>query len=142
MHSQKRHIAKTITWRFVATGTTFLLTLFFFRDDPNATEKATWVAIAEASLKMIFYYYHERIWYKTKLNVKSSVRHLMKTVTWRVIASVTTFVVALFFFRENPTAMEKASSVAIIETFIKMFFYYVHERLWHLSNFGLTRDQK
>ncbi len=140
MHSRKRHIAKTITWRIVATGTTFLLTLFFFRDDPNATEKASWVAVAEASLKMIFYYYHERVWYNAKMKIRSSVRHLMKTVTWRVIASVTTFLVALFFFRDNPAAMEKASSVAIIETFIKMLFYYLHERAWHATKFGLKGD--
>jgi len=137
MPSRKRHIAKTITLRIIATGTTFLLTLFFFRDDPNATEKATWVAVAEASLKMIFYYYHERIWFKIKVGVRSAVRHLMKTVTWRIIASVTTFLVALFFFRENPTAMEKATWVAVVETFIKMLFYYIHERAWHKSKFGL-----
>ncbi len=140
MPSRKRHIAKTITWRIVATGTTFILTLLFFRDDPNATEKATWVAIAEASLKMILYYYHERIWFKTKINVSSNVRHIFKTVTWRVIASVTTFLLALFFFKENPEAMEKATWIALIETALKMLFYYLHERAWHLSKFGLENE--
>ena len=38
--------------------------MIFFRDDPNAAEKATGVAITETVLKMIFYYYHERIWFK------------------------------------------------------------------------------
>ncbi len=137
MPSRKRHIAKTITWRIVATGTTFILTLIFFRDDPNATEKASWVAVVEASLKMIFYYYHERLWYKIKLNVRSTVRHFFKTVTWRVIASVTTFLVALFFFKENPDAMEKATWIALVETVLKMLFYYLHERAWHVSKFGL-----
>ena len=137
MTSKKRHIAKTITWRIVATGTTFLLTLLFFRDDPNATEKASWVAIAEASLKMSFYYYHERIWYNTRINVSSRVRHLFKTITWRVIASVTTFLLALFFFNEDPQAMEKATWIALTETVLKMLFYYLHERAWHSSQFGL-----
>ena len=140
MPSRKRHIAKTITWRIVATGTTFLLTLLFFREDPNATEKATWVAIAEASLKMILYYYHERIWFNTKINVSSNVRHVFKTVTWRVIASITTFLLALFFFNDNPEAMEKATWIALIETALKMLFYYLHERAWHLSKFGLEKE--
>ena len=140
MPSRKRHIAKTITWRIVATGTTFLLTLLFFREDPNATEKATWVAIAEASLKMILYYYHERIWFNTKINVSSNVRHIFKTVTWRVIASITTFLLALFFFNDNPEAMEKATWIALIETALKMLFYYLHERAWHLSKFGLEKE--
>ena len=135
--SRKRHIAKTITWRFIATGTTFILTLIFFREDPNATEKASWVALFEAITKMIIYYYHERIWYAVKLNIKSSVRHLFKTITWRIIASVTTFVLAIIFFKDDPGAIEKATGVALVESVLKMLFYYLHERLWYKSKFGL-----
>lgn len=137
MPSRKRHIAKTLTWRVLATTTTFILTLIFFKDDPNATEKASWVALVESSAKMIFYYYHERIWFAAKLNIKSSIRHIFKTITWRVIASGTTFIVAFFFFREDPDAIKKAGSVAIIESGIKMLIYYLHERAWHRSKFGL-----
>lgn len=137
MKSKKRHIAKTLTWRVLATGTTFFLTLFFFREDPNATEKATWVASIEAVLKMILYYYHERLWYTTKLKIKSSLRHLLKTVTWRLIASITTFSLAYFIFKDDPTALQKATGIAVAETFIKMLIYYVHERAWHSSKFGL-----
>lgn len=137
MDSRKRHIAKTITWRIIATATTFALTLIFFHEDPNATSKATWVASIETVLKMIIYYYHERIWYKTKLNMKSSYRHLLKTITWRFTASITTFFIAMFIFRDDPNAMEKATGIAIVEIFLKMLFYYLHERAWHTSKFGL-----
>lgn len=137
MQSKKRHIAKTLTWRILATGTTFLLTLFFFREDPDATEKASWVAFAEALIKMVLYYYHERIWYTTKIKIKSSLRHLSKTITWRIIASLTTFGLAFFIFNDDPEAMQKASGIALAETFIKMAIYYVHERAWHTSKFGL-----
>lgn len=140
MQSKKRHIAKTITWRIIATGTTFILTLIFFRDDPNATEKATWVAMVEASVKMIIYYYHERFWYRSKVQWRSSVRHLVKTITWRVIASVTTFAIAFLIFKEDPDAMQKATGIALVETALKMLFYYLHERAWHLSKFGLTKS--
>lgn len=67
--SRKRHIAKTITWRIIASATTFVLAMIFFRDDPNATEKATGVAITESILKMIFYYLHERVWYKSNFGL-------------------------------------------------------------------------
>ena len=137
MQSRKRHIAKTITWRIIATGTTFVLTLIFFRDDPNATSKATWVAAIETVLKMIIYYYHERLWYNFKTEMKSKLRHLMKTITWRFTASLTTFLIAYFIFREDPGAMEKASGIALVEIFLKMLFYYLHERAWHTSKFGL-----
>ena len=67
--SRKRHIAKTITWRIIASTTTFILALIFFKDDPNAAQKATGIAIAETILKMVFYYFHERAWYKYNFGV-------------------------------------------------------------------------
>lgn len=67
----------------------------------------------------------------------SQKRHLAKTITWRVIASLTTFVVALIFFSEDPLATQKATGVALTESVIKMGLYYFHERFWYKSNFGL-----
>lgn len=69
--SRKRHIAKTITWRVIASATTFILAMLFFGDDPNAASKATGVAIAETVLKMLLYYYHERFWYKSNFGLTS-----------------------------------------------------------------------
>ena len=69
--SRKRHIAKTITWRVLASLTTFIVAYIFFRDDPNVTEKATGVALTEAIIKMGLYYYHERVWYKSNFGLKS-----------------------------------------------------------------------
>ncbi len=142
MQSQKRHIAKTITWRIIASATTFVLTLFFFKEDPDATQKAMWVALFESTSKMIFYYYHERAWYSIKLKMRSSVRHLIKTVTWRIIASLTTFIIALIIFKEDTQAMEKASGIAIVETFIKMLLYYLHERVWYKQDLGLDQRKE
>ena len=68
--SRKRHIVKTITWRIIASGTTFLLALFFFQDDEKAVEKATGIAIAESAIKMVFYYFHERDWYNSNFGIK------------------------------------------------------------------------
>jgi uncharacterized membrane protein len=61
---------------------------------------------------------------------KSRFRHLAKTLTWRVIASATTFGLALFFFADDPRAMQKAGGIAVAETVIKMIMYYFHERAW------------
>ncbi len=68
--SRKRHIAKTVTWRVLASLTTFVVAFIFFRDDPNVTEKATAVALTEAVIKMGLYYFHERIWYKSNFGLK------------------------------------------------------------------------
>ena len=67
--SQKRHIAKTITWRILASLTTFIIAYIFFRDDPNVTEKATAVALTESLIKMGLYYFHERVWYKSNFGL-------------------------------------------------------------------------
>ena len=71
------------------------------------------------------------------MSAVSHKRHLAKTVTWRVIASATTFALAWFFFRDDPLVAEKATGVAIAETIIKMALYYVHERAWYNFNFGI-----
>ena len=65
-----RHISKAITWRIIASTTTFLLALAFFGDDAQAIKKATGVALAETILKMVLYYFHERVWFRVKFGRK------------------------------------------------------------------------
>ena len=63
----------------------------------------------------------------------SKKRHIAKTVTWRIIASATTFVLAKLF----GLSIDKAFYVAGTEFFVKMIFYYYHERIWYRLNFGI-----
>ena len=58
--SKLRHIAKTITWRIIASLTTFALAYLFFGD----ISKATGLMSVEIVLKMALYYLHERVWFK------------------------------------------------------------------------------
>lgn len=58
--SRIRHVAKTITWRIVASLTTFTLTYIFTND----IKIATWLMGAEIIIKLILYYAHERAWFK------------------------------------------------------------------------------
>jgi uncharacterized membrane protein len=142
--SYKRHIAKTITWRVIASFTTFVLALIFFKDDPDAGEKAVGVAIIESGVKMLFYYGHERLWYKINnvVRVISNRRHIAKAITWRVIASVTTFLITLYIFKEESNATEKATGLMLAEALIKMGIYYAHERVWYKINFGVEHERK
>lgn len=72
--SKKRHIAKTITWRIIASLTTFVLAYLFFKEDKEAISKATGVAVAEAAIKMLLYYFHERAWYRSNFGLDKSKR--------------------------------------------------------------------
>lgn len=71
----------------------------------------------------------------------SRVRHLLKTITWRAIASMITFALAWVFFREDPFAASKAAGVALTETVVKMLLYYLHERAWFRVEINLKKNQ-
>lgn len=57
-----RSVTKALSWRIIASATTFLLAILFFGDDPNAIEKATGIALLESIIKMALYFFHERMW--------------------------------------------------------------------------------
>ncbi|MEO9805412.1 MAG: DUF2061 domain-containing protein [Reichenbachiella sp.] len=140
MDSRVRHITKSITWRIVASATTFSLTLAFFGKAELAL--ASWLTAIETSVKIIFYYFHERIWFKLSTNLNSKMRHIAKAVTWRLIASGTTFILALVLFGAHEGALEKATWIALIESVLKMGFYYGHEEIWYRINLGLDNREK
>lgn len=64
-----RSVAKAISWRIIASGTTFILAIIFFGDDPKAVEKATGIAILESIIKMALYFFHERLWINIKWGI-------------------------------------------------------------------------
>lgn len=65
---RKRHIAKTITWRIIATLTTMTLAWIFTGDVSLAIK----FGVVEVIIKMLFYYFHERAWYKySKFGIKN-----------------------------------------------------------------------
>jgi len=59
-------------------------------------------------------------------------RSLMKTLSWRIVATLTTVLLVLVF-SEN---LALATLVGIAEIIVKSVVYYVHERVWNLSSFG------
>ena len=58
--SPKRHLAKAVTWRIIASITTALIA-FAFGLPPKAVGA---VFVADLIIKFVMYYAHERIWYK------------------------------------------------------------------------------
>ena len=70
---------------------------------------------------------------------ESHLRSILKAVTWRVIATGTTFGLALFVFRDHPDALEKSTIVAGLELVIKLVIYYLHERAWQSAPRGTIR---
>ena len=133
---RKRHIAKTITWRIVGSLDTFLLGTFF----SGSLTIGGWIAFSEVLTKTILYYFHERIWVKInfsdkRLN-KNTKRHAVKTFSWRLIGTLDTLLLSWIFTGSPLTGLKIASG----EIITKMVLYYLHERVWFISNYGVEKE--
>ena len=53
-------------------------------------------------------------------------RTMVKTITWRITASLTTFLIAWIFTGD----ILVGASIGSIEAIAKIFLYYFHERIW------------
>ena len=71
---------------------------------------------------------------KVKLNRR---RHIAKTITWRIIASTDTLIIAWLI----TGSWKIGGGIAIIEIITKMILYYLHERAWYASNWGVTKKK-
>ncbi len=72
---------------------------------------------------------------------ESRLRSILKAISWRVIATLTTFTLAYTIFSGSGCegALEKSSLVAALELVIKLFIYYFHERIWQTIPRGTIR---
>jgi len=66
MVTKKRHLAKALTWRFVATFIT-VTTAWVVTGSWRAGLS---VGLADTAVKFAAYYYHERLWYRNKWGVE------------------------------------------------------------------------
>ena len=64
--------------------------------------------------------------------VATKKRSLVKTITWRVIATTDTFILAWLFTSDEVIA----ASIAGLEVVTKLILYYVHERGWSSLQWG------
>ena len=66
---------------------------------------------------------------------ESHLRSLLKATSWRVIATLTTTLIAYFITGEVETAL----TIGSIEFVLKFAIYYAHERAWQLVPRGGIR---
>ncbi|SDQ14454.1 DUF2061 domain-containing protein [Flagellimonas zhangzhouensis] len=131
--SYKRHLAKTITWRLVGTMDTILLS-WAITGNPFTGLK---IGFAEVVTKMTLYYFHERVWLKIDIE-ESRKRHIIKTITWRILGTLDTIVLS-WFISGNPLTGLK---IGFAEVITKMILYYFHERSWYKINYGLDKRNR
>jgi|TARA_R110002153_G_scaffold537_2_gene2587 uncharacterized membrane protein len=66
MVNKKRHILKALTWRLIASLTTFLIGWIATGDIRAGLS----IGVFDFSIKLVLYYLHERIWYKSKYGIE------------------------------------------------------------------------
>ncbi len=59
-------------------------------------------------------------------------RTIIKTITWRVIATVTTIVTIYIWTKSWSISMISG----LVANGLKTIFYYIHERAWNLTDYG------
>ena len=133
MKISKRHLAKTISWRTIGTLDTVLISYFVTGEISYGIK----IGAFEIISKMLLYYFHERLWFRSKIK-NSNKRHILKTFSWRFIGTLDTFTIS-WIITGNLFAGVK---IGLIETISKMILYFWHEKLWYRINFGLNRRNK
>jgi uncharacterized membrane protein len=129
----KRHITKSITWRIIGSLDTFLIVYLI----TGTLESGLKISGMELVTKMILFYLHEQVWFKYKITNPNK-RNLFKTFTWRAVGTIDTIIISTFM-SGNPFYGFKIGG---LETISKIGLYYLHEKAWSKTNFGLDRINK
>ena len=90
----------------------------------------------------ILYYLHERAWShiswgRVKVIVKSEQRKrsILKTITWRILASAYLIILSFFFTQ----AIIVSTKIALTDAIANLIEYYFHERIWNRIKWGKTK---
>lgn len=63
-------------------------------------------------------------------------RHILKTITWRIIGTIDTILLSWFI----TGSLTLGFSIGGIEVVTKMVLYYLHERAWYkFSKYGVNK---
>lgn len=138
--SNRRSIVKTITWRVIASLDTTVIAYFVTGGDIT---KAISIGGFEVITKMVFYYFHERVWNKVTWGKRiedlpgvetadTKRRSIIKATTWRILGTLDTFIISTFFTKN----VKHATGIALIELITKPILYFFHERFWNSVFWG------
>ena len=135
IESRKVSLLKGVTWRFIGSLDTILLSWLFTGD----ISKALKIGGIELFTKIILFYLHERVWIFFHLGKKDVTsgsgkitfedlhwRSFVKGISWRILGSIDTIIIAFFITGDSTKAFE----IGFTEVFTKMILFYFHERIW------------
>jgi uncharacterized membrane protein len=129
-------LAKAVSWRIVGSLDTFGLSLL-------VTGNAAWagtIASVEALTKIALFYVHERAWARVGWGAEGGqhARAVVKGLSWRALATLDTFGLSWLVTGH----LASAAGIATLETFTKLFLFYLHEQAWLRAGCALGRVQE
>ena len=137
----RRSVIKGATWRIVGTIDTILLSWLF----TGRFHAAVKIGGIELITKIALYYFHERLWLRIPygraagehadgtVRVRENRRRsIAKGVSWRVLGTIDTMIIAFFITGSHV----QAASIGITEVFTKILLFYLHERAWNRIPLG------
>ena len=66
-------------------------------------------------------------------------RHILKTISWRIIGTIDTMILSWFI----TGSWKWGLAIGGTEILTKMVLYYLHERVWYkYSYFGIEKNKK
>jgi uncharacterized membrane protein len=68
----------------------------------------------------------------TETGFETRRRSVVKAVSWRIFAAVITATIALAMTGQ----LDFAAKIGVIDTTVKLFIYFFHERVWNKINYG------
>lgn len=133
MKFSKRHVVKSLSWRFIGSIDTLIFAWLItgnFSDGFNVSAITT-------ITKLFWYYIHEQLWLKSSVK-DSNKRHIIKTISWRFVSTIDTVLFG-WLITGNPLVGLK---IGLFETVSKMLLYFWHEKLWYKIHYGLDQRIK
>lgn len=125
---------------FLAFADTIFVVLFvtcFFEE--CSLDDALKIGASEFLFKLVIYYLHERVWLRIlKKQASTSKEIFYKTVSWRLIATSTTFIISGLVLTSGFSRI--ALYIALTESVTKFILYYFHEKLWLKLPLGRIRN--
>lgn len=128
-----RSFLKGISWRIVGTIDTMIISFYYTGNPLSALQ----IGMTEVLTKIVLYYVHERIYFKT-FGDKVGQRKisLVKGVTWRIVGSIDTILISWIYTGDPLIGLK----IGATEFLTKVVLYYIHERIWNKIKIGTLEE--
>lgn len=140
--NQLRTIFKVVSWRIILT-ISHIVNAFIVTGSIITGLKIAGLATV---INSVLYWVHERIWNWIQWNrrsadqskfVEGNPRSLGKMISWRVLITVSNFLIPFILTGSWGSAVLFAG----MATFVNMFIFWSHERIWNRIRYGKTVNE-